>query len=378
MDNLLELETPCLLLDRQRLQTNADRMREKTQAHGLILRPHMKTAKSAEAARIALGAATGPITVATLKEADYFAAHGFNDILYAVCLTPNKFNHIADLVERGVALTVLLASTDMARALAEFAEQHEIEISALVEIDSGEHRTGLLPNSNELIECARILDHSGTARFGGVLTHGGHSYLCQSIDDIVAVAEQERAAVTDAADRIRAAGIAVACVSLGSTPTAFHSKSFTGATEIRPGVYLAGDLFQAQLGTCALEDIAISVLASVIAHDPARNSMIIDAGGLALSKDRSTAASAIDYGYGLLVRADGAPFKHKMLVSDVHQEHGEVTSDVVLPFGELPVGSPVRILPNHVCMTAAIYDRYHVVAGQSTRIENTWDKAVGW
>ena len=127
-----------------------------------------------------------------------------------------------------------------------------------------------------------------------------------------------------------------------------------------------------------MQDIAISVLASVIAHDPVRNSLVVDAGALALSKDRSTQKSPVDYGYGLLVKADGSRFRNDLIVNGVHQEHGEVTSDAPIPYEELPVGSVVRILPNHVCMTAASYDRYFVTDGDGLSVVDEWEKTGGW
>ena len=127
-----------------------------------------------------------------------------------------------------------------------------------------------------------------------------------------------------------------------------------------------------------MDDIAITVLASVIAHAPDRNQLVLDAGGLALSKDRSTQHAPVDYGFGLLVREDGVPFDTDLIVSGVSQEHGQVTSTAPLPYAELPVGSMVRVLPNHVCMTAASYDRYYVTSGTGGRVETEWDKVSGW
>ena len=128
---------------------------------------------------------------------------------------------------------------------------------------------------------------------------------------IAAVAEEERVALHRAKERLADEGIEVSTLSSGSTPTAMLGKDYRGLSELRPGVYLAGDLFQAGLATCTIDDIAISVLASVIAHAPARNELVIDAGGLALSKDRSTEHSPADYGYGLVVRADGSRFESR-------------------------------------------------------------------
>ena len=375
---LADLETPALIADRLKIEGNAARMREHLAAHGVRLRPHLKTTKSAAIARIAHGGKAGPGTVSTLREAEYFFEHGFRDLTYAVCITPNKFSHVSSLNNRGLDLKVLLASPEIATALAEFAEGRSLPIRVMIEIDSGDHRTGLKPDDDALVDSARIVADCDGLKLLGLLTHGGHSYSCRSREAIEAVAEEERSSLLRARDRLADAGISLPVLSSGSTPTAMLGQNFEGISEVRPGVYLAGDLFQSELGTCSIDDIAVSVLASIIAHDPANNRLVLDAGGLALSKDRSTEFAPKDYRYGLLVREDGSRFESEMLVSGVSQEHGEVTSDAPLPFGELTVGTRVRVLTNHVCMTAASYDRYFVTEGASTEVVDEWHKATGW
>src|SRR6185312_16160943 len=213
--------------------------------------------------------------------------------------------------------------------------------------------------------CSKLRACSATpVRFEGLATHAGHSYKARSTVALRDVAEQERLAVVRAAERLRADGIPVQGVSAGSTPTVMHLLEGEGLTELRAGVYMAGDLFQVALGSLALEQVAVTVLATVISHNPKRNQVVVDAGGLALSKDRSTAAGAgPDMGYGLILDVLGRPITSSLTVVDVHQEHGEIRSSSRLPFEKLPIGSKIRIIPNHVCMTAAMYDAYLVVDG---------------
>ncbi len=373
-----ELETPALIADRQRIQTNAERMLERSRRFGFALRPHLKTAKSAAIAAIAHGGAKGPVTVSTLREAEYFFANGFGDITYAVCITPNKFRHAVDLIDRGAELKVLLASESVAQSLADFTQGRSTPVNVMIEIDCGDHRTGFAPDADELVAAARRIQAGEGVRLVGLLTHGGQSYGCKSTAEVAAVAEEERTSLIRAQRRLADAGFEAEVLSSGSTPTATMGERFDGLSELRPGVYLAGDLFQAQIGSCAIDDIAISVLASVIAHDPARNSLVVDAGALALSKDRSTRASPVDYGYGLLIQADGRPFRIDMIIAGVSQEHGQVTSREPLPYDALPIGANVRVLPNHACMTAASYHKYYVTDGVGTEIVAEWDKVSGW
>ncbi|MFQ3623253.1 MAG: hypothetical protein SNJ73_06875, partial [Acetobacteraceae bacterium] len=187
-----------------------------------------------------------------------------------------------------------------------------------------------------------------------------------------------RAMLVRAADRLRAAGHPVRIVSMGSSPTALHARSLAGVTEVRAGVYMFGDLLQCQLGTEAREDIALSVLASVIGRRPERNRLLIDAGALALSKDRSTQSAARDYGFGLVVDLAGRPSFGEAIVTRAYQEHGVVDCDTPLPFERLPVGARVRVLPNHACLTAAAHDRYHVVVGADDAIVAVWPRISGW
>ena len=337
--------------------------------HKVPLRPHMKTAKSIDVARMALRGQPGGITVSTLAEARYFAGHGLRDMLYAVGITPAKLDEVAALNAGGAAITVITDDPAAAAAIA----AHPAELRAMVEVDSGEHRGGMAADDERLLEVAARLG----PRLAGVMTHGGHSYAGRHPADMAGIAEQERAAVVGAAERLRAAGHTVDAVSMGSSPTAIHAAHLEGVTEVRAGVYMFGDLFQAEIHTHRQEDIAVTVLASVIGLRGAEWTLLLDAGGLALSKDRSTQATDHDYGFGLMLAANGGKRHGEAIVRAAYQEHGVVACDPGRPFPMLRVGDRVRVAPNHVCMTAAAYDRYYVVAG-SERVEAEWDRVNGW
>ena len=371
--DLYDIETPALVVDRGRLAANIASMCARGRALGVDLRPHMKTAKSADIARLATAGHGGGITVSTLAEAEYFLDAGFRDITYAVCVSPAKLDRAAALTARGAALKLITDSVAVARAIAGHAGSHRV----LIEIDCGEHRTGLVPGDPGIAEIAGILAAAPRATLAGVLTHGGHSYACRSIGAIQAVAEAERAAATGTAAALRAAGHPCPVVSVGSPPAARHARGLDGVTEMRPGVYMLGDLFQAGIGSHGLGDIAASVLATATSHHPERNTLMIDAGGIALSKDRATAALPEDRGYGLLADAATGAVIEGVKVVGVHQEHGEIGGPAPLPYAALPIGARVRVLPNHVCMAAAAFDRFHVVDG-SAEVVATWSRCGGW
>ncbi len=368
MTTLSGLQTPCLVLDRPTLARNIARMADALARHGVPLRPHMKTAKNMDVARLAMAGQPGGITVSTLAEAEYFAGHGITDILYAVGVTPAKLDRVAALRRAGADVLVITDDPAAAAAIA----AHPAGLAALAEVDSGEHRGGSAPDDGRLLEVAARL---GPA-LRGVMTHGGHSYAGRSDAEMADVAEQERAAAVGAADRLRGAGHRIGIVSVGSSPTALHARHLRGITEVRAGVYMFGDLFQASIGTHGPDDIAMTVLAAVIGLRPAEHRLLVDAGGLALSKDRSTQPTT-DLGFGLMLDRHGRPVYGHAVVAQAYQEHGVVVLDPAAPFPDLRVGDLVRIAPNHACMTAAAHDRYWVVDG-SDGVVGEWPRVNGW
>ena len=363
--NLASLQTPCLVLDRPTLLKNLRTMAEAAARHGVTLRPHMKTAKSIDVLRLA---ATPAITVSTLAEAEYFAAHGVQDILYAVGITPQKLGRVAALNQAGANVIVITDDPATAAIIA----AHPTPIRAMAEVDSGEHRGGSTPTGERLLAVGAALG----PRLAGVLTHGGHSYAGRTPADMAAIAEAERTSVTTAAQRLRAAGHVVPIVSMGSSPTAIYAHSLDGVTELRAGVYMFGDLFQASIGTHTRQDIAVTVLTSVIGRRPEDHQLLIDAGGIALSKDRSTQTTD-DMGFGLVLDAAGRPTLGRATIRHAYQEHGIVDCDPTLPFPDFPIGTQLRVAPNHTCMTAAAHNRYYVVDG-TDQIAAEWPRVNGW
>ncbi|AWN52638.1 DSD1 family PLP-dependent enzyme [Methylobacterium sp. 17Sr1-1] len=372
------LETPCLLLDEARLRANVARMRAHLDRLGVALRPHLKTAKSLDVARIAMASPEGPATVSTLREAEYFAAGGVRDMIYAVGISPAKLPRVAAIRAGGADLAIILDSTEQAEAVAEHARARGDAVPVLIEVDADGHRSGVAPGDRDtLVAIGRRLTAGGAA-LRGVLLHAGDSYALSDPAALAAAAEAERVAAVTAAESLRAAGLPCPVVSVGSTPTARFARDLTGITEVRAGVFMLGDLFQAGVGSVAVEDIALSVLATVIGHQRAKGWIVVDAGWMALSRDRGTARQAVDQGYGVVCDAAGRPYPD-LIVRDANQEHGILAlrpgSGAALP--DLSIGAPVRILPNHACATGAQHDRYHVLDGAG-RVAAEWPRINGW
>jgi D-serine deaminase-like pyridoxal phosphate-dependent protein len=377
-NSILHLETPCLLLDVDKLDRNVRRLNEWIGAKGVTYRPHLKTAKSVDVARTILPSLTHPVTVSTLKEAEIFAAAGLTDILYAVGIAPAKLGRVVHLRKTGVDLVVILDSIEQARAVAAASREANERIPALIEIDSDGHRGGVAPEDGGLL--ARIAEALvPSAELRGVLTHAGSSYSSRSREEVNVWAGRERDAVLSAAALLRKHGHEVAVVSVGSTPTALSDVDLPGVTEVRAGVSMFFDLVQAGVGVCSFEDIALSVMTTVIGHQRDKGMMIVDAGWMALSRDRGTAAQLADQKYGLVCDMEGDVLED-LLVLDANQEHGIVGirkgSAARLP--EFPVGTRLRILPNHACATAAQHSGYHVVGGANPTVQAFWPRFGGW
>jgi D-serine deaminase-like pyridoxal phosphate-dependent protein len=373
---LLDIQTPALVLDERKMMRNIVRLRERMQKLGVKLRPHMKTAKSIEVARRQLEGGDGPATVSTLREAEVLFAAGVKDILYAVGIAPGKLARVLALRAAGCDLKIILDSVEQADAAVAAARAAQTKIPALIEIDSDGHRGGVTPDNGALLAIGKRLH--AQEMLAGVVTHAGESYNVAGHAAHAAFAERERNAVATAAARLRAAGLPCPIVSAGSSPTAHAAQNLDGVTEVRAGVYVFFDLVMAGIGVCDVDDIAISVLTSVIGHQRERGWILIDAGWMAMSRDRGTANQAVDQGYGLVCDIDGKPIAG-LIVASANQEHGIVAlragSGGKLP--ELPVGTRLRILPNHACATAAQFDRYHVLPETQAAMMQ-WSRFGGW
>jgi D-serine deaminase-like pyridoxal phosphate-dependent protein len=369
------LPTPCLVLDHARMTRNVARVHDRLAGTGVAYRAHLKTVKSVAAARQLMTGPGGPAMVSTLREAEVFADAGVTDLTYGVGIAPDKLDRVRALRARGIDLAVILDSVAQAEAVAA-ASSPDLPLAALIEIDCDGHRSGVKPEDAELMR-AIAAALTPRAELRGVLAHAGESYVARGRAALEAAAEAERLAVVGAAGILRAAGHACPVVSVGSTPTFMSATRFDGLTEFRAGVSVFFDLFQAGVGVCGVGDVALSVLATVIGHQPEKGWIITDAGWMAMSRDRGTATQAVDQGYGVVCGLDGEPIGD-LIVINANQEHGIVAprpcSGLAAP--DLPVGARLRVLPNHACATAAQHDRYHVLEGGVVTEE--WPRFGGW
>lgn len=371
------LQTPALVLNRAVMENNMQRMQKAVASRGVAFRPHMKTAKAADIAEYALELGACGITVSTLHEAAYFIKHGIEDIIYAVSITPDKLARVAHLQRNGARVAIILDSMEMASRLVSEAAALDAHFYVWLEIDCGQNRTGISMDSPQLPAIAKVLADASRIDFEGIMTHAGQSYDCRTVREIEQVAEHERLAAVSTAQKLRLQGIDCPGVRVGSTPTTLHGKSAEGLSELCAGVYMFMDLFQVAIHSGSEDDLALSVLVSVISHRP-DGALVVDAGSLALSLDRSSAKVDTDYGFGLVADLRGRILKPRVTIAEVNQEHGILRAKEALDPAEYPIGTRLRVFPNHACMTAAMYDRYHVVSGHDLSVETVWERTNGW
>jgi D-serine deaminase-like pyridoxal phosphate-dependent protein len=372
--NLHTIKTPSLVLDVERVRRNAEAMSARVRQFGANLRPHVKTHKCVEVARIQTGGSAGGITVSTLAEARAFADNGFLDITYAVPVERGKFAESVDLAKRCERFALITDDAEIPPLLNEAARRAGVTLNLFLKVDCGYHRCGVEPDQPEALEIPRLIERARSLRFAGILTHAGHSYHARSPEELLDIARHERDLMREFAERLRSDGIEVPTVSVGSTPTATHVDHLDGVNEARPGNYIFFDAFQATLGSCSFEDCALTVLASVVHRDRVRRRVVLDAGAVALSKDRGPVELDSACGFGRVLDLEGN--ETGLRVDSVSQEHGEVAVADEKLFDALRVGARVRVLANHSCLAAAQHTHYHVLEGG--HVVDRWQIHGGW
>lgn len=366
---LRNVATPAFIVDRAIVQRNCDTMREKARASGVAFRPHVKTHKSVEMGRMQHGGAAGPITVSTLAEAELFATDGFRDITYAVPIAPEKLARAADLAARIDRLSILIDSERALHAIEAYGSSHGVTFDVFLKVDCGYHRAGVDPGNPDSARLAIAMARSEHVRFQGLLTHAGHSYNARDREEVARIAGEEAASLTRFRALLAPEGLGETQRSVGSTPTLSVLDRFIECDEVRPGNYVFFDAFQSTLGSCSIEDVAVSVLTTVVGSYPERNALIVDAGALALSKDTSPDHLIPTFGYGLVCDEELRPLPMRIVA--LSQEHGKIETKA-----PVPVGTRLRILPNHSCLTAAMFATYHII--DRGRIVDQWRPARGW
>lgn len=361
LDQLDEVVTPALIVDHDRLLMNVREMAARASSLGVALRPHAKTHKSPAIAALQRDHGAIGLTVATVTEAEGFAAEGFDDfVLTAPPVGAWRLERLIALARR-VRIRVVVDGSEALTAFDEACRRGGVEAGYLWEVDCGVGRFGTAPGRVTADQIARVIDGASHASFDGLLAFGGHAYGATSPDGIAAAARDEHEAVAQSVAALAERGIDTAVRSIGSTPTAHAMQSAEGITEIRPGNYVFYDATQVALGIVPLARCALSVLATVTSR-PAPNRLILDAGSKALAAER---LSTLSPGFGLI---DGHP---ELKVERLYEEQAIVYAEAPCA---IPVGARVRVVPNHACAAANLHSQMLVV--EDGAVVDVWPVAV--
>lgn len=349
-DDILKLDTPCLLLDQAVLASNIARMQALADRHGVHLRPHVKTHKMPMLAQTQIQAGAVGIAVAKLGEAEAMAAAGVSDIqVTSQIVGDQKFERLAQL-RRRCRITCAVDSVELVRLASAYFASKGLTLELLIEIDTGLRRCGV-PDADTAIAVAREIERLPAVRFRGIMTHAGHAYGAVGAEEVARIGRDEGEQMVDLAGRIRAAGLVVDIVSVGSTPTAQHAVAVPGVTELRVGNYVFNDLMQVSLGSASLDQCALTVLSTVVST-PTAERAVIDAGAKALALDRGAHGHIALAGYGLVRSKD-------VTISRLSEEHGVIDDSG----GAFAVGEKVAIIPNHACAVVNLFDYAYLVDG---------------
>lgn len=352
---LTDLATPSVLVEQPLVERNIDRMQAEADAHGLRLRPHAKTHKSVEFARLQIDRGAAGICCAKLGEAEVFAEAGIGDIRLPYPLNPANAARVVALLDR-TNLSFIVDHPDVARGWSEAMRAAGREVDVLVKVDVGLHRCGIDPDAEGAAEFVRQVSSLPGLRFKGLLSHAGNAYGAATPEDVAAVAKSEARSMTSLADRVRQLGVAVDEISVGATPTARLSAKEPGLTELRPGNYIYYDRMQVRLGSATWDDCALTVLARVVTtHGPDR--IILDCGSKTLTTDVARGAA----GYGVVRQAlDRAAPDESLTIERLSEEHATVRA---ASRSALKPGDLVRVVPNHSCVVSNLVDHVWRVDG---------------
>lgn len=349
---LHDIETPALVVRRSILQRNIERMARLVESRKLALRPHIKTHKTPEIARLQLEAGACGITVAKLGEAEVMAEAGIENLVIATeVVSAEKLQRVVALAER-IRVAMVVDSVVGVRVAAEAASRAGSKIRVLVEVDTGQRRCGVA-SSEQAIRLAREIASAQGLEFEGVLTHEGHVYGCRTRKELKEASICAAALVVAVADAIRADGHEVRTVSAGSAVSAPSAIGVVGLTEFHPGTYVFNDVRQMSLDACGLEDCAASIVSTVVSA-PRPGAIVLDAGSKSIFGETIPAPFSFEYsGHGLI-----KGLRRARIVS-LSEEHAVV--DVSNCQFAPAIGKRVEIVPNHICLAVNLHDEMHVV-----------------
>jgi D-serine deaminase-like pyridoxal phosphate-dependent protein len=366
-NDLEGLETPCVLVDYDRLQANMRMMQEKANNKLVSLRPHIKTHKCIEIARMQIKEGAVGITAAKTDEALVFINSGVKSVTIAYpTLNPAKLDRLFKAaITKGTELRMVVDSIEGINSLSQACDKNRLAIFVFLKIDVGLHRCGIQENDPNLITLVHKLVDDPHLTFAGILSHAGHAYGKSNSKEIDKVSHEEWSIMQRVRKQIERGGHQVLEVSVGATPTALVSKYYEGITEIRPGNYVFMDLTPVRQGLISKDRVALSVLTTVVSSN--NDYHIVDAGSKTLSSDIGAHGLVQSSGYGIAFKLKNFDScSNPLTVVKLSEEHGFVKRDN----GNIQIGERIRILPNHACPVSNLAKEFVVVSKGS--VINRW------
>lgn len=346
-----QLDTPALIIDYDIVKRNIYAMQEKADKFDVKLRPHTKTHKMPELAKLQVEAGAAGITVAKVGEAEVMAAHGLQDIFIANEIVGiSKLERIREL-SRNIRIRLGVDNAFQVDQLEDIFRDELSPVEVLIEVETGENRSGVI-HDEQLVQLTKHILGKTKVALKGVFSHEGHSYKAKSIEDCRKICLESQVRTVRAGNMARVLGAAIDTVSIGSTPSLMHSDIIEGVTEIRPGTYIFMDVGQ---GT-AISDYsrcAATVLATVISM-PTGERIVLDTGAKALTLQTRGEGICATAGYGLVKNSDN------VRLSGMFDEHGLIYDAQMRK--ELEVGNKLEIIPNHICPVCNLYDKAYLVS----------------
>lgn len=362
-----EIIRPTLIIDKQICIQNIEKMLEKTREHGLKFRPHFKTHQSAQIGDWFKKYGIQSITVSSVKMAEYFALHGWDDITIAFPLNILEIENVNRLAAN-IHLNVLVENKEAAIFL---AEKCKYKTGVYIKIDTGYHRTGILSSKTGVIDqCLEILANNKKLTFKGFLTHTGHTYSAKSKNEIFSRHFDALLKLNSLKQKYQKK-YPNAEISMGDTPSASICSNFKGIDELRPGNFIFYDLMQHNLGVCRIEDIAVRMVCPVIAKHLSRNEIVIYGGAIHFSKDFILNTDGKKMFGRIIINIDGEKvlLDTKNYLANLSQEHGilKITPNL---FKHFKIGDLIEVLPIHSCLTANLAKTYQTTEGEQIKTIN--------
>ena len=366
----LHIVRPTLLLDKERVKRNIEKMCRKAEVSKTRFRPHFKTHQSAEIGKWFRDAGVESITVSSLDMARYFAGNGWTDITVAFpvnTLEIQKINELAQKINLG-----LLVDSEYCLQFLDSSLSHNVQM--WIKVDTGYHRSGVSwEDFDQILSLAQTIKKSSQMKFAGLLTHSGHSYHAKSIDEIKSIYSETLSRLSEVKQELEQKGISPCAISIGDTPGCSIVESFEGVDEIRPGNFTFYDLMQCNIGSCTEDEIAVVVTCPVVSKNKERKQVIIYGGAVHFSKEKIADEYMKDiYGYVTIDNNSkwGKAEKSAPIIS-LSQEHGIIQVEDDKLFDEIEIGDFLLVFPVHSCLTGNLYEEYRTLDGETiSRIQS--------